>query len=543
MKLTVRYAVWLAALAATGLNGQPQTPVFRAGTRLVEVTVTVLDKKGNAVTGLESSDFTVQDQGKTRPVAVFRFDGAPEAPAEARRLPPGVFSNRVELSGGPPRNVTALVLDALNTQPQDNMVARAQMMRYLTALTPETRVAVFLMGQDLRVLHDFTDDAAGLRARLEKALLGMPLENISDFARSVIEAEQFVDMFATDPESAKALEEAKRVELEMEIQANAAARTSRRERSLAAMEALGRHLAGIPGRKNLVWISAGFSMISVAGNMMGNPGPGRRGGVENFEESVRQTARRLAQQGVVLYIVDAKGIEIQVGTTARYAMPAPERGRGRFEPQMDAERANNDPRPAMRLMASITGGRYLYNTNDLAAGLKQTVADLRGSYTLGFYVPEEPDNKWHKLKVRVKRSGVNASYRQGYLSDAGSAQPGEWSDETWRRVLFNPLGSTVIPLTATCATTSTGELALTLLIAAGALEFRPAADLQVAIADRTADGLTPPRLTTFAAPVPAVREGISFRQQWRPPPEATGFRVVVRDRRTDQYGTLDVRFR
>ena len=31
---------------------------------------------------------------------------------------------------------------------------------------------------------------------------------------------------------------------------------------------------------------------------------------------------------------------------------------------MDNERISNDPRPAMELMASITGGRYLYNTND-----------------------------------------------------------------------------------------------------------------------------------------------------------------------------------
>jgi VWFA-related protein len=504
--------------------------------------VTVLDKKGDAVVGLEPSDFTVQDEGKARPVGVFRFDGAPEAAVEPARPSPGVFTNRTEASGGPPRNVTALVLDALNTQPQDSMVARAQMMRYLKALTPETRVAVFLMGHDLRVLHDFTDDAAGLRARLDKALLGMPLENISDFARSVIDAETFIKVFATDAASAKALEEAKRVELEMEIQANAVARASRRERSLAAMEALGRHLAGIPGRKNLVWISAGFSMVSVSGNMMGNTGPGRRGGLEDFENIVRRTSQRLAQQGVALYIVDAKGIEIPADKTARYAMPMPERGRGRFESQVDAERANNDPRPAMQLMASITGGRYLYNTNDLAAGFKQTLADLRGSYTLGFYAPDEPDNKWHKLKVRVKRPGVNVRHRQGYLSDAGAAQPLMWSEETWRAVLSNPLGSTVIPLTASCAKTSTGELALNLLIDAATLHFRPAADLQVAIADRTAEGLARPRFTTFAASNPR-EPGISFRQQWRPLPEATGFRVVVRDMHTDQYGTLDVPFR
>ena len=172
--------------------GQQSAPVFRAGTKLVEVTVTVLDKKGNAVAGLEPGDFTVLDEGKPRTVSLFRFDGMPAAASTsaavpAVTLPPGVFTNKLETPGNTPHNITALVLDALNTPPQQSTMARAQMIRYLRALAPETRVAIFLTGKQLRILHDFTDDATALRAKLDKATLGMPTATVTDFRESMVE--------------------------------------------------------------------------------------------------------------------------------------------------------------------------------------------------------------------------------------------------------------------------------------------------------------------------------------------------------------------
>jgi VWFA-related protein len=375
----------------------------------------------------------------------------------------------------------------------------------------------------------------------------MPLATVTDYRQSIVEAEAFVDMFAGNPAMQKAAEEMARNNLEIEGVMNAQARRYRMEQSLAAMEALGSHLAGIPGRKNLVWIGAGFSMSSVTGAM----GMGVHGSIETFESKVRKTSQRLAQQGIVLYIVDSQGISLPSDQTAASHAPVPVRGRGRFEPQMDSDAISNDPHPAMELMSSITGGRYIYNTNDLTAGFKQTAADVQGSYTLGFYMPDDPDEKWHRLKIRVKHSGVSVRHREGYLASLGPAQPVDWTPDTLHAAITNPIGSTVIPLTAKCERTAAGDLALTLFAESSALQFRAdgqnlKADVEVFILDRAPDGSGRTHRDSLTAAVPAAKwddarnRNVTYSHQWKPDAAATSLRVLVHDLRGGQYGTLDI---
>ncbi len=540
----------LTAAALLALGAQDQTPTFRTATRLVELTVTVLDKKGVPVTDLRLEDFTIQDNGKSRPVSFLEYDGAPSVDADPLPLPPGVFTNRVEFTPGPARNITAFVLDELNTPAPFSIKIRAMAMRYLRALAPGTRMAVFHMSQRLRVLHDFTDDAAALRARVARAAIVMPLPTETDFDNSVILAEQFVDLFKDNPAIEAFMTELKRSQLDVEMMANAQARRSRLETTLASMESLGQHLAGIPGRKNLVWISGGISMLSITGAM----GTGPNGSIESFEEKVKRTSQKLAQQGVVLYMVDAKGVALSTSMTANSPAPMPVPGRGRFEAQQQAESISADPQAAMELMASITGGRYLRNTNDMMDGFKRAASDLSGSYTLGFYVSGELDSKWHNLKVGVKRPDVNLRHRQGYLADAAVATPTALANDLTMAMVADPIGSSAVRLTASCALTSDpepGTLQVGLRIEAWSLRFDPnggsqQTQIQIIFAERAANGST--HLTTDTPPVkvPAQswetvqREGLRYARRLKPARDAVSLRVIVRDMVTGRYGTLDV---
>jgi hypothetical protein len=149
------------AVAEVGLLAAQQRP-----TRLVEVSVTVVDKKGNGVAGLGPADFVVRDEGKSRPVDVFRFDGASggsgaESPAVA---PPGVFTNLPAYSDTAPRSVTALVLDNITMTPTEGVKARALMMRYLTALAPRALTGVYLMaGSDTQAPMEAMASVTGRR--------------------------------------------------------------------------------------------------------------------------------------------------------------------------------------------------------------------------------------------------------------------------------------------------------------------------------------------------------------------------------------------
>src|SRR4051812_1411228 len=159
----------------------PGTPTFRTSQTVIEFTIVAMDARGNPVTDLKQTEISITDDGKPRQIAFFRFEGTggtstTTASRDVKPLSPGTFSNRAEYTPGPPRNITAVVLDSLNTRPEDQAMVRAQIVEYLRTLPPNTRVAVYRMGDGVHVIHDFTDDIGSLRARIAK--LG-----IEEFAR------------------------------------------------------------------------------------------------------------------------------------------------------------------------------------------------------------------------------------------------------------------------------------------------------------------------------------------------------------------------
>ena len=531
--------ITFAVLSA--VPAQEQAPTFRTGTRLVEVSVSVSDKQGNPVTRLAKDDFTILDKGKPREIAFFKFEGA-DQPSRPRPLSPGLFTNRTEALSGPTRNIAAIVLDSLNTQPKDKIVVRAQALRYLRALAPEMRVAVYHIGAQVKVIHDFTDDMDSLRERLAKFSVGIPLQGTVDITQSVIEAERIIAANPDNPEIERML----RAQIEADQQANAVARRNRVEMTLASLEAIGRHLSGIPGRKNLIWISGGISMVSITGAW----GFGTRGNIESFETKITAASRRLAQQGVALYIVDAKGLEGPAAFDAGASGQVPTRGRGRFERNVEADTVSNDNKSALNTMASITGGRFMFDTNDMLQGFRHAMNDLKGTYTLAFYAGEEPGEKWHSLKVRVKGSGLKVRHREGYIAEQVAAAAPGWSDDNWRAAIANPLGSSAVRMTARCEQEA-GEVSLQLWIDPASISFGEKdgvshAEVEINVTGISPDGVAHPHFETGRLSLNrqqmnlAQQQGIPYERRWKPAPGVAAVRVIVRDRSTGSYGSLDI---
>ena len=87
-------------VAASALGAQQQAPVFRAKTELLQLDVTVLDKKGVPVRGLTKDDFTLLEDNKPQTIQGFTAVDLPDrkigGPAWGDRVASDVTSNEIE---------------------------------------------------------------------------------------------------------------------------------------------------------------------------------------------------------------------------------------------------------------------------------------------------------------------------------------------------------------------------------------------------------------------------------------------------------------
>jgi VWFA-related protein len=181
MKFLARQAV-LAALsaltmfAAAFLHAQPlgaakastpanTSPTFKSNARLVLVDVVATDDNGQPVHSLGLQDFTLIEDGKPQRISGFqeqRSDAKPKTPPPPLNLPENVHTNFVSRSDG--GALTVLLFDALNTDRQHLTYAKQEMLNFLKSLPPGKRVALFTLGERLRMVQSFTENTDALIA-------------------------------------------------------------------------------------------------------------------------------------------------------------------------------------------------------------------------------------------------------------------------------------------------------------------------------------------------------------------------------------------
>jgi VWFA-related protein len=423
-----------AAFSQTSSQGaaNAQTPVvIRSTTRFVQVNVLVHDRKGMPVEGLKKEDFTILDQGQEQEVAVFSAIAAsPHGPASTPALPANVFTNRMEQSDGPPGSVTIILFDALNTEVQDQFRARQQIVKFLRQLRPQDHVAIYVLTTKITVLNDFTQDASSLLRAIQQfsgefsAFLDASNPRPSDQS---IFAVRSPEMDVTESRLRDFLNAADGTIRDF-------ANINRAETTTSAIEAIANHVARIPGRKSLVWVSASFPIsIGFGGDSLSPPGREQR----MFTEEIEHATRALNQANMAIYPVDARGLMVSPRYSAVNAQFSP-RFPGRA---LGPDQGNFD---TMIVLADRTGGKAAYNTNDIEGAVQRALADGQFSYTLGFYPKHGKwDGKFHELKVHVKEKGLNLRYRKGYFAspdppngdtekqaalDAALASPVEWTN-------------------------------------------------------------------------------------------------------------------
>lgn len=523
-------AAWIVIILAA-MSGGVQTPsgagsdvpVIRATTRLVQVSVIVQGKNRAPVADLTRDDFILLEEGKEQPIRFFSVTSS-EALPRAASMEPGVFTNRLEAQGDVPNAVTVILFDTLNTAFTHRVQAKEGVVKILRKLRPNDRIALYALGRDLRVLHDFTSDAAPLLSALEGH--GGPSERElaasggDSGGGSVQAVDEILNEMAQDTQVFM-LEE-------------------RALRSLEAFEAIARRLSRIPGRKNVIWVSGAFPIIDHLTGSRASP----------MFWYTQRAAWLLNNANISVYPVGAHGL------TAPWEAPRPGptvNVSGRDIRPGPAINTTPPPSDTMYLLADSTGGRAFVRTNDVEDALLRILDDSRVTYTLSYYPSHDKWNgRYRKLSVKVKRKGVNVRHRKGYFAVPERAVTSENRQAVLQEALSSPLDATGLSVNAKIETQADGDYDVTVRLDPQELQFetvagerRAATDVLLVMRGAGGQALWSENYSSELklddkAFAQLKEQGLTLRREVKPVQGAFELRILAGDVRTGVLGSVTV---
>ncbi len=403
--------------AAASPQGAPQSSgiTLRVTSRETVVDVTVTDAKGQPIQNLRQSDFTVKEDGKPQALQSFQEYKEADTPTAERippKLPPNVYNNLQPVPTTDAVNI--LLLDALNTLPADQMFMKQDSIKYLKSMPRGTRIAVLSLGSSLRILQGFTSDPSILIAVVDsKKNRALPSPFIDNDSAGVLDSQVDSQLEAdnADLESDSTAALIQQFENENTVEQQ----DVRNRMTLEALNQIAAYVAGIKGRKNLIWFTEGMPL-----NIFPSGGVNDLQGITDYAKDLRKTADLLTTAEVAVYPVDARKLfsnpaagadqhltSINARTAAKVATTE-----GAFQQKKGGELLG------MEAVAEATGGAAYYNTNDLKSAVSKAIDNGANYYSLSYVPPDlNFDGRYHAIEVEVNRPGVHLAYRRGYNAD------------------------------------------------------------------------------------------------------------------------------
>jgi VWFA-related protein len=335
--------------------------------RRVVLDVVVTDSAHDSVHHLRREDFNIFEDNQEQQIRTFEEMDSDRTLSQITPhlppLPPDTWVNAAAQPEGGPLYI--IVLDELHLfrgndkhiQLEDQVWARQELAKFLAGKPPGTRFALFLLAQDFRMVQGFTTDPSQLLHGFDA------VDSTPHLPWVFLNAQNYG---IHDPA------------LPCEV-----------------LAFIGRYLNGLPGRKNLIWISRYFPVpIPMFGlpNTQGgakdigggyHPAPGTMG--NSFEEKVmREAIDALDEAQVSVYPVD-----VSVGCDF-----------------------------AAHQIADATGGQA-YEGNDLQGSLKAATEHGRSYYEIT-YAPHNPDydGKMRNIRVELSCRSCTPEYRRKYFADS-----------------------------------------------------------------------------------------------------------------------------
>lgn len=362
----------LIGLAAWTQQSAPYT--FRRTVRRVVVDVVVTDGHHNLVRGLKKRDFRVYEDNREQDLRSFEacnLDGDRAfVPPAVPELPPNTFMDvPKEPERGP---LYVIVLDATNIGGlPDQEFTRAQLAKFLQSKPEGTRFELYYLGMDLRLAQGFTTDKQKLLDAFDVKRKDGHVPWVFLYGRN---------SGGSDPGWV-----------------------------FEVMSYIARNLEGLPGRKNLIWLSSDMPapmrgpdnvaepLAVLAARMHGTPSDIRDLASADMdtiqqEELIREAVDTLNFAQVSVYPIDVRG---ETGDASWDGMDT-----------------------VQRQLAAATGGQAYFNRNDLAQEISDATINGGSYYEMTYEPPSHPfDGKQHTIRVTMTNPRYQLEYRPYYFDD------------------------------------------------------------------------------------------------------------------------------
>jgi VWFA-related protein len=363
--------------------------------QLVVEAVVVKDKDGKPIEGLTAKDFAVTEDGVPQTVRICEHQDLAEL---AKPLPVSkqrdenlkLYKQLTRTQIAPEsadnerfknRRLLALYFDMSAMNPADQLRALSAAEQFIrTQMTTVDLVSILrYQGGSVDVLQDFTADRDRLLSILNTLIVGEGQGS----------AETVDDASSADTGAAFGQDDS-----EFNV--------FNTDRQLSALETAAKMLGQLNEKKSLIYFASGL----------------RLNGIDN-QAQLHATVDSAIKAGVSFWPIDARGLVAEAplgdatqgspGNSGVYTGAAALANTSNFKASQDT----------LYALAGDTGGKALFDNNDLTRGIVQAQDAISDYYLLGYYATNTAKNgHFRRVKVTLTQNlDAKLNYREGYYAD------------------------------------------------------------------------------------------------------------------------------
>lgn len=374
---------------------------------VVNVDVYVTDRDGQRVEGLEREDFElVVDKSPVGITNFYAVEGGGVRPEpgvetlpEAQTLPVDRSVQRL-----PEEQQLHLIVyvDNFNLHPFTRNRALGSVRTFLRSrLHPGDRVMLVSYDRSLHIRHPFTSDPDLIASALFEIeeMTGHAVHFDSERRDVMNEIYEATDAYQV---RGRAAQYAESLFSDMRF-------------TLDALNELVESLAGLPGRKGILYVSDGLSMRpgedvfhAMTEHFQGESSLLLEGQRYDLSRNFQALTSRANANRVTFYALEAAGLRT-------YSYMDASNASFNGGSQVDQVHFSN-LQSSLRFMAGETGGFAMVNTNDFSDMLGRMGDDFENYYSLGFHPGAMESGRYHRIEVRLKdpAKGLKVRHREGF---------------------------------------------------------------------------------------------------------------------------------